>query len=127
MRRPQRQGSTRQYDGDRRRCADRIGSALDGTILYTCRDCYVHLDDHRLETARQVGATRTISADDPDAAARILDLTDGKGVDPVIEAVGVPATFEFCQEITAPRGWSLPLPPQCCCGPWRPARSTRRN
>jgi alcohol dehydrogenase len=32
------------------------------------------------------------------------DLTDGKGVDTVIEAVGVPATFEQCQELVAPGG-----------------------
>ncbi|UXT00101.1 GNAT family N-acetyltransferase (plasmid) [Agrobacterium tumefaciens] len=64
----------------------------------------VDLDDYRLDTARQFGATRTIRADDPDAVARVLDLTGGKGVDTAIEAVGVPATFEFCQQIIAPGG-----------------------
>jgi alcohol dehydrogenase len=31
-------------------------------------------------------------------------LTAGRGVDAAIEAVGVPATFEVCQELVAPRG-----------------------
>ena len=29
----------------------------------------------------------------------IYDLTDGRGVDVAIEAVGIPATFDFCQKI----------------------------
>ena len=33
-----------------------------------------------------------------------MKLTGGKGVDTAIEAVGVPATFELCEEIIAPGG-----------------------
>ena len=33
-----------------------------------------------------------------------MALTDGIGVDAVIEAVGMPATFELCQELVAPGG-----------------------
>ncbi len=64
----------------------------------------VDLDDHRLDVANQFGATHTIRAGNPDGAARIFELTDGKGVDTAIEAVGVPSAFEFCQEIVAPGG-----------------------
>ena len=31
-------------------------------------------------------------------------MTGGRGVDTAIEAVGIPATFELCQEIVAPGG-----------------------
>jgi alcohol dehydrogenase len=31
-------------------------------------------------------------------------LTDGRGVDTAIEAVGVPATFQLCQDLVAPGG-----------------------
>lgn len=31
-------------------------------------------------------------------------MTGGRGVDAAIEAVGVPATFELCQDIVAPGG-----------------------
>jgi len=33
-----------------------------------------------------------------------MELTNGKGVDTAIEAVGVPATFELCETIIAPGG-----------------------
>jgi alcohol dehydrogenase len=34
-----------------------------------------------------------------------LSITGGKGVDTAIEAVGIPETFELCQEIIAPGGY----------------------
>ena len=33
-----------------------------------------------------------------------MDLTAKRGVDTAIEAVGIPATFELCQQIIAPSG-----------------------
>ena len=33
-----------------------------------------------------------------------MALTDNRGVDTAIEAVGVPATFELCEQIIAPGG-----------------------
>jgi alcohol dehydrogenase len=64
----------------------------------------VDLDDNRLETATQFGATGVVNSSDGRAAATILKLTDGRGADTVIEAVGVAATFELCEEIVAPGG-----------------------
>jgi alcohol dehydrogenase len=45
-----------------------------------------------------------VSAKDGKAVERVMALTGGKGVDVAIEAVGVPATFDVCQEILAPGG-----------------------
>ena len=59
-------------------------------------------DANRLEVAKTFGATHTLSP--ADAAAGILKLTEGKGVDVAIEAVGVPETFEICEAIIAPGG-----------------------
>jgi len=64
----------------------------------------VDVDDNRLATARQFGATGVVNTSDGHAAATILKLTDGRGADTVIEAVGIPATFELCEEIVAPGG-----------------------
>jgi alcohol dehydrogenase len=60
-------------------------------------------DRHRLELAQRFGATHVMV---PDAAtpARMRELTDGRGADTVIEAVGVPASFELCEELVAPGG-----------------------
>ena len=64
----------------------------------------VDLDDKRLEVAGTLGATALINSRDDGAVRRIMDLTDGHGVDVAIEAVGVPATFDICQAILAPGG-----------------------
>ncbi|MBB5041453.1 threonine dehydrogenase-like Zn-dependent dehydrogenase/GNAT superfamily N-acetyltransferase [Shinella fusca] len=64
----------------------------------------VDLDENRLSVATRFGATKTISAGGKDVARQVLALTGGKGADTVIEAVGIPATFELCQEIVAPGG-----------------------
>lgn len=62
------------------------------------------LDGNRLDIARQFGATQTINSADGKAAEKVMALTEGRGVDTAIEAVGVPATFELCQELVAPGG-----------------------
>jgi alcohol dehydrogenase len=64
----------------------------------------VDLDDNRLATAQRFGATRIVNSKTEDAVAAIMAVTDGRGVDTVIEAVGVPATFELCQDLVAPGG-----------------------
>ena len=65
----------------------------------------VDLDDNRLEEAKRFGATHTINSRDADAAIKeIFELTDGRGVDVAVEAVGFPATFDLCQKILAPGG-----------------------
>ncbi|NBJ70064.1 MULTISPECIES: zinc-dependent alcohol dehydrogenase family protein [Clostridia] len=64
----------------------------------------VDLDEHRLEVAKKFGATHTINSTDGKAVEKIMDLTDGQGVDVAMEVVGVPATFEICQQIIKPGG-----------------------
>lgn len=61
-------------------------------------------DDNRLETAKKFGATQIINNSKEDAIERVKGLTAGIGVDTVIEAVGIPATFELCQSLVAPGG-----------------------
>lgn len=64
----------------------------------------VDLDDNRLEVAKRFGATAVVNASGAEAARQVNALTEGRGVDTAIEAVGIPATFELCQEIIAPGG-----------------------
>jgi alcohol dehydrogenase len=59
----------------------------------------IDLDEHRLAVARKFGATDTVNSGTGDAAKRIMNLTDGRGVDTAIEAVGIPATFALCEAI----------------------------
>lgn len=64
----------------------------------------IDLDDGRLDVARRFGATQAINSRDGKAAEAVSALTGGRGVDAAIEAVGVPATFELCQDLVAPGG-----------------------
>ncbi len=64
----------------------------------------IDLDDNRLEVAKRLGATQSINSRDGQAAQRVMALTDSRGVDVAVEAVGIPATFDICQDIVAAGG-----------------------
>ena len=64
----------------------------------------IDLDDNRLEVAKRFGATATINSANGKAAEVLMKMTAARGVDTAIEAVGIPATFELCQEIVAAGG-----------------------
>ncbi len=64
----------------------------------------IDLDDNRLNVAKTFGATHVINSAKENAIEKIKKLTQGKGVDTAIEAVGAVATFELCEEIVAPGG-----------------------
>lgn len=64
----------------------------------------IDLDDNRLEVSKKFGATVTINSSKDNAAKQVMELTAGRGVDTAIEAVGMPATFELCEDIIAPGG-----------------------
>jgi len=61
-------------------------------------------DENRLQVARAFGATHTLNFKNENVEEKIKLLTNGEGVDVAIEAVGVPASFETCQDIIAPGG-----------------------
>ncbi|RIK60079.1 alcohol dehydrogenase, partial [candidate division KSB1 bacterium] len=61
----------------------------------------VDTDDNRLNVAKTFGATQLVQSN---AVAEIMKLTEGKGVDVAVEAVGIPATFDICQAIVAAGG-----------------------
>ncbi|MFI7498543.1 zinc-dependent alcohol dehydrogenase family protein [Streptomyces sp. NPDC049687] len=63
----------------------------------------VDLAASRLEAARGLGADAVADAhEDPEQL--VADLTDGLGADVVIEAVGVPESFELCTRMVRPGG-----------------------
>ncbi len=73
--------------------------------FYSPAEIYmIDLDDNRLAVAKQLGATTVINSSDGRAAARLLELTSGAGVDVAVEAVGIPATVDICQAILGAGG-----------------------
>lgn len=70
-------------------------AAIAGAALVGARRIIaVDVDDRKLHTAREFGATHTVNAKDLDAVKTIQDLTDGFGADVVIDAVGRPETWK---------------------------------
>jgi alcohol dehydrogenase len=63
----------------------------------------VDLAPARLEAARQLGADAVAEAGETPEEL-VADLTDGLGADVVIEAVGVPESFELCTRMVRPGG-----------------------
>lgn len=61
-------------------------------------------DDNRLVVAKAFGATNTINNAAENAVETVMQLTGNTGVDVAIEAVGIPATFELCEQIIGPGG-----------------------
>jgi len=61
----------------------------------------VDTDENRLNVAKTFGATKLVKSN---AVEEIMKLTNAKGVDVAIEAVGIPATFDICQSIIAAGG-----------------------
>jgi len=58
----------------------------------------------RLEMARRMGADHVVDASIADPVEAILELTDGRGVDVAIEALGTQATFEAALRVLRPGG-----------------------
>jgi alcohol dehydrogenase len=64
----------------------------------------IDMDDERLKRSKDFGATVTINSGNSNVTEIIMKLTENRGVDVAIEAVGVPATFIVCQDIISPGG-----------------------
>jgi 2-desacetyl-2-hydroxyethyl bacteriochlorophyllide A dehydrogenase len=65
------------------------------------RTICIDVDDEKLEIARLAGAALTINSAHETLHERLLQITNGRGPDVVIEAVGAPATFRAAVEEVA--------------------------
>jgi alcohol dehydrogenase len=64
----------------------------------------VDVIDYRLETALRLGADMVIHANRKNPVEEVKEMTDGKGADVAVEAVGSPETFYGCFESVRPGG-----------------------
>ena len=65
-----------------------------GTLVSAGKIIAVDVHDHKLETAREFGATHVVNSRTTDPVQAMLDLTDGLGVDFVFECIGRPETVQ---------------------------------
>ncbi|KFF05820.1 zinc-dependent alcohol dehydrogenase family protein [Flavobacterium reichenbachii] len=61
----------------------------------------IDMDENRLNLAKELGATHTINSGTENVVESIKNIV-GDGVDVAIEAVGIPATWDICQQIVKP-------------------------
>lgn len=81
-----------------------LAALLTAQFYSPARIIMIDLDNNRLEVAKKLGATDTIHSIDGKTVEKVMQMTDGRGVDAAIEAVGVPATYSICEGIIAPGG-----------------------
>lgn len=62
------------------------------------------MDENRLTMAKELGATHVVNPASGDVAQQVFDIVGADGVDVAIEAVGIPATWNMCQDIVKAGG-----------------------
>ncbi len=75
--------------------------AVAGAAYAGGRVIAVDIDDGKLALARAAGAAETVNSAKVDLAQALAQLTGGDGPDVVIEAIGLPATFQAAVETVA--------------------------
>lgn len=81
-----------------------IAALLTARIYSPAKIIVIDTDGKRLKAASEMGAYATLNNSSADPSTAVMELTGGKGCDTVIEAVGIPETFELCQKLLAPGG-----------------------
>lgn len=80
-------------------------NAVQGAQLAGCEPIIaVDIAPDKLEKAKLFGATETLNANTDDVAARVKDLTGGRGADHVIEAAGIVGTLQSAFDCARPGG-----------------------
>jgi 2-desacetyl-2-hydroxyethyl bacteriochlorophyllide A dehydrogenase len=75
--------------------------AVAGAAFRSATVIAVDVDEAKLEIARKAGATHTINSASGDLHAELAELSDGRGPDVIIEAIGLPQTFRAAVEEVA--------------------------
>ena len=67
------------------------------------------ITNERLAFAKENGADYTINPSEVDAVEKINEITNDEGANVVIDAVGMPRTFELSVEVASPAGYVVVL------------------
>jgi alcohol dehydrogenase len=80
-----------------------LAAIMTARLFSPARIVAVDKAESRLQAAKVMGADVTVSADG-DPLEVVQAMTGGLGADVVMEAVGIPATFELCTRLVRPGG-----------------------
>ena len=81
-----------------------LAAILGASLFSPSHVVAIDLAEARLDAAKRFGADVLVNNGSDDAVAIVRSMTDGLGADVVIEAVGVPESFELCTELVRPGG-----------------------
>jgi alcohol dehydrogenase len=83
-----------------------IGLAAVMTAKLYSPGCIVVIDpaEPRRDAAKRLGADVVLDAEPAQAVEVVQSLTEGLGADVVMEAVGIPSSFELCTQLVRPGG-----------------------
>jgi S-(hydroxymethyl)glutathione dehydrogenase/alcohol dehydrogenase len=83
-------------------------NAIQGARLVGARQIFAaDLSDEKLEQARVFGATELINSAREDLVERVAQLTEDRGVEIAIEAIGLPGTIETAYQVLARGGTAV--------------------
>ncbi|ENY53762.1 Alcohol dehydrogenase [Metamycoplasma alkalescens 14918] len=80
-----------------------MGALLTAQLYSPAHLIVIDLDKNRLEMARKLGATHTLVPDE-ELFDNLKEIVGEDGVDVAIEAVGIPQTWDVCQQIVKAGG-----------------------
>ena len=75
--------------------------AISAAAFHGARVIAIDMDDAKLEIARKAGASELVHSSNEDLHLRLSELTDGRGPDCIIEAIGLAQTFRASVEEVA--------------------------
>ncbi len=75
--------------------------AIAAAAFRGARTIAIDMDDRKLETAQLAGAAHTVNTARQDLHTTLASLTEGRGPDVVVEAIGLPQTFRAAVEEVA--------------------------
>lgn len=81
-----------------------MGALLTAQLYSPAAIIMCDMDENRLKMAKAMGATHTVNPSSGDVSKQVFNIVGEDGVDVAIEAVGLPATWDMCQNIVKPGG-----------------------
>ena len=69
-----------------------------------CKIICADIDDEKLKTAKELGATDVINTKESDASQKIMSICNEKGVDSIVDFVNAPPTVKLDLSVIRKRG-----------------------
>ncbi len=72
--------------------------------MTNCKIICADIDDQKLNTAKELGATHVVNTKESDASKNIMSITNEKGIDSIVDFVNAPPTVKLDLSVIRKRG-----------------------